>query len=313
MSDPVARVLERLDGARRAGRGWIARCPGHDDRSPSLSITQGDDGRVLVKCFAGCSTEAVAAAIELRLPDLFADANRRDTYHPPAPSPTRSARPKTVPPSPAALGALIADLSLGPLGEAELRRRGIEPELGRAYGLRSAETGADRALVRHHLAGWWPAHWSPAALVIPYMTEAEHVAHVRLRRLDGDTRPRYLCPPGGAARIPWRLEALGAPRPLELVVVEGELDALVLVSRGIEAIATGGAAPGPDVLYGVVSRADECARLVIWSDDDKAGDTLAEKLTQLLADRWGPSWVRSHVRRRRSAHDACELAAAGAL
>ncbi len=49
---------------RRAGSGYSACCPAHDDRKPSLSINDGEDGRVLVKCFAGCSQEAVIDALK---------------------------------------------------------------------------------------------------------------------------------------------------------------------------------------------------------------------------------------------------------
>lgn len=65
------RVLERLDGARRSGSGWTARCPSHEDRHASLSVGEGDDGRVLVTCFAGCDAESIVAALGLDLRDLF--------------------------------------------------------------------------------------------------------------------------------------------------------------------------------------------------------------------------------------------------
>jgi hypothetical protein len=66
--DALRRVLERLDGVKRAGRGYIARCPAHDDRNPSLSVRLGDHGRVLLKCHAGCEYAAIAAALELKRP-----------------------------------------------------------------------------------------------------------------------------------------------------------------------------------------------------------------------------------------------------
>jgi hypothetical protein len=50
-------------GARRSGRGWTARCPAHADRTPSLSISEGVDGKVLVKCHAGCEQDAVIDAL----------------------------------------------------------------------------------------------------------------------------------------------------------------------------------------------------------------------------------------------------------
>ena len=78
---PIDRLLEHLDGVRRSGRGWTARCPAHNDKTPSLSIAEGDDGRVLLNCFAGCETSSVIAALGLELADLFAeDGNDRSFY-----------------------------------------------------------------------------------------------------------------------------------------------------------------------------------------------------------------------------------------
>ena len=73
-SEPVARVLSRVQAAKPNGRGWMARCPAHDDRTPSLSIAQGDDGRVLLHCHAGCEHRAIAAALDLNEQDLFPPA-----------------------------------------------------------------------------------------------------------------------------------------------------------------------------------------------------------------------------------------------
>jgi 5S rRNA maturation endonuclease (ribonuclease M5) len=61
---------KRLE-ARQSGQGWIARCPAHEDRRASLSISPGRDDRVLLKCHAGCPTEAVVAALGLHLSDLM--------------------------------------------------------------------------------------------------------------------------------------------------------------------------------------------------------------------------------------------------
>ncbi len=51
---------------RRAGRGWKAKCPAHDDHTPSLSISAGHDGIVLFKCHAGCSQPQVIDALRNR-------------------------------------------------------------------------------------------------------------------------------------------------------------------------------------------------------------------------------------------------------
>src|SRR3990172_781756 len=50
---------------------WQAQCPSHEDRHPSLKVREAEDGRVLVKCFSGCQTEDVLAAMGLQWTDLF--------------------------------------------------------------------------------------------------------------------------------------------------------------------------------------------------------------------------------------------------
>lgn len=72
----VDNLLSRLDRVKRTGAGrWIARCPSHDDRSPSLSIRELDDGRILLHCFAGCDVQSVLTAAGLSLDDLFPPRN----------------------------------------------------------------------------------------------------------------------------------------------------------------------------------------------------------------------------------------------
>ena len=67
-------VLERLVGVHRARRGWAARCPAHEDRTPSLSISLGDQGQVLLYCFAGCALERILARLNLTVRDLYPGA-----------------------------------------------------------------------------------------------------------------------------------------------------------------------------------------------------------------------------------------------
>ena len=70
-TNPTERLLERLDGVKETSAGrYMARCPAHDDKSPSLSVS-GKDGKLLVHCFAGCDAEEIMAAVDLTLADLF--------------------------------------------------------------------------------------------------------------------------------------------------------------------------------------------------------------------------------------------------
>ncbi len=74
--DPLDLVLSKLGPRKPSGKGFLARCPAHEDRRESLSITRGDDGKALLKCHAGCSVEAICAALGLHMRDLFANDGR---------------------------------------------------------------------------------------------------------------------------------------------------------------------------------------------------------------------------------------------
>lgn len=65
--------LSRLDGVRSRGTRWSSRCPAHADKSPSLSVSEGDKG-VLLKCWAGCTVEEICRSLGIEQRDLFFDA-----------------------------------------------------------------------------------------------------------------------------------------------------------------------------------------------------------------------------------------------
>lgn len=88
--NPVELVLSKLQDPKSSGSGgWAARCPAHRDRNPSLSLSEGEDGRALIHCHSGCSTESVVKALGLKLADLM--PARSATRANPVPRPT--ARP----------------------------------------------------------------------------------------------------------------------------------------------------------------------------------------------------------------------------
>ena len=70
----ILTFLNYLDKVKKTGADkWQACCPGHDDKSPSMAIKAGDYNRILLHCFAGCSTEEITGALGLKLTDLFPD------------------------------------------------------------------------------------------------------------------------------------------------------------------------------------------------------------------------------------------------
>lgn len=79
---PIDNVLPRLEKLKQVNQDkWTALCPAHGDRNPSLSVRELDDGKVLLKCWAGCSAEEIVSALGLHLRDLFPDS-RHQSYGP---------------------------------------------------------------------------------------------------------------------------------------------------------------------------------------------------------------------------------------
>lgn len=80
MSNPspqTQRVLDRLDAVRRTSAGWQARCPcRNDDANPSLSVAEGDNGKVMMFCHRGagaCSFEEICKSIDISPVELMGD------------------------------------------------------------------------------------------------------------------------------------------------------------------------------------------------------------------------------------------------
>lgn len=73
LSSKTDQLLNKLDRVKQTGQGkWLAQCPAHDDKSPSLAIKEVGD-RILVHCFAGCGVTEVLSAVGLEMTDLFPD------------------------------------------------------------------------------------------------------------------------------------------------------------------------------------------------------------------------------------------------
>ena len=71
MKGLAEKLLAQIDGVRATGQDrWVAKCPAHEDRTPSLAIREVDEC-LLIYCFAGCSTYDVISAAGLDLSDLF--------------------------------------------------------------------------------------------------------------------------------------------------------------------------------------------------------------------------------------------------
>lgn len=114
-------LLNRLDKVKTTGPGrWVACCPAHPDKRPSLHIKECDDGRVLVHCFIGCSVGAILAAVGLEFSDLFPEKLDLSDHHKPAeraPFPAKDV-----------LRTLVGEATIVAIAAGMLRSQGFLPE-----------------------------------------------------------------------------------------------------------------------------------------------------------------------------------------
>lgn len=75
----VDELLLKLSDVRRSGANWQARCPAHEDTTASLSVSIGRENRILFKCFAGCTTDAIRTALGLSWAQLLPDRHATPT------------------------------------------------------------------------------------------------------------------------------------------------------------------------------------------------------------------------------------------
>ena len=229
----IDEFLGRLEKVKKNGTGWMARCPVHDDRHACLSVGVGDDERLLLICFAGCTAEAIVAALGLTMRDLFTD--RAPPPGSPATVQRWSAKPHPSTDSGVAGGSdqggvapLHADqegLRVRPLGctlEAYAEAKGLPVDFLRSLGLTDAKY-SDAPAVR-----------------MPYVDADGHEQAVRFRiAVDGEDKFRWkkrskLCLYG--------LSRLRNARERGYVVlVEGESCAQTLWLHGFPALGIPGA------------------------------------------------------------------------
>lgn len=132
-------LLSKLAKVRPTGRHrWQACCPAHEDTSPSMVITETDDGRVLVHCFAGCGVDEIVGAVGLELSDLFPP---RDTHARPDHRPWRAADLITI----AAREALIVSVAASILAKGrpltDTDRQRLQTASARLQGIHNAVHG----------------------------------------------------------------------------------------------------------------------------------------------------------------------------
>lgn len=199
-------VLERLSGVKPTGLNqWVARCPAHEDKHASMSVAQGREG-VVVCCHAGCSTGVIADAIGVPLKQWFdAPTQKQDA----------PARKPDALPTASTLNQWAMRLANNPRLLARIREvRGWTP----------------KALVELGVG------WDGQRFVFPIVDETNTL--VNIVRYVPNGQPKSL----GLRHRPRGLFPAPEKAPTGVLwVVEGEPDAITLVSLGVPAIGVPGA------------------------------------------------------------------------
>jgi putative DNA primase/helicase len=283
----TAETIARALAGHRAGATWMARCPVHEDRSPSLSISAGKDGKVLVRCHAGCDQRDVIAALQKR--GLWQTTgrglgisrnHRRRIADEPDADPLK--------PSAAALAIWQASRAVaGTTVATYLRSRGLD--------LPASPPLRFHAGLKHPLGGVWPAM---VALVTHGATGSPIAVHrTFLAREGGGKAPvdpaKMMLGPcsGGAVRL-------------------GEAGAALMVGEGIETClavmqATGNAAWAALSTSGLRSLdlPRDIREVIVLADGDEPGEAAAQE----CAKRWQREGRRVRIARPPQGMDFNEL------
>jgi DNA-binding transcriptional ArsR family regulator len=236
---------------RNGERHVLAHCPAHDDRTPSLSLTEKADGTLLWKCFAGCSQDAVREALE-RLAGV-----RPATARPIAPRNGRTGKRSTPPYRPVRLGELAEAKQL----DAEKIRAWHAHEIPAGHAPEAPNGGI--AIPYRNANG--DLH------TIQYRLTKEKVEGVdRFKWRTGDTRILYGL---------WRLPEWGDADTLYLC--EGTSDTWTLWHADLPALGIPSATYWREEWWREVEGFE---RIVLIADADKAGKDLAKTLAETCPD-----------------------------
>jgi putative DNA primase/helicase len=260
----TAEALARALGGRKSGSSWMARCPAHDDREPSLAISDAHSGRTLVRCHSGCDQWSVISALRAR--GLWTDAPSRSL--------ARFGRSVERKPGREELTRVAAALAIwsssksarGTIVEHYLRSRGIA--------LRVPDALRFHAKLKHPSGGHWPA-------VVALVTKGADGRPIALHRtfLDRDG--------GGKAPVDPAKMMLGPCRGGAVRL--GEAGGALMVGEGIETClaamqATGNAAWAALSTSGLRSLdlPRDVRDVIVLADGDEPGEAAAQD----CARRW---------------------------
>lgn len=274
-------LLDRLADVSEESDGWLAVCPGHADSKPSLRVSVGQTGKVLLKCRAGCTTEHVLDSLGMDMTDLTHMAQGDAT-------PPTTARSTSAQATPGAIAGLA------------MRLDGYEQAIGQysedphpadpAYAYAIERFGlSDGDIARLGLGYTDDLGGNVPRLVVPFRTPQGVARNFQARALDPSAKVRWQGPksPEGGSWSPlgWFPGESGWS---EVVIAEGPGDALTAAAVGYDTIGVAGAARvNNPAIVAEIAQWTMGRPVVIAGDGDAAGRqfsaTLAKGLIELGA------------------------------
>jgi len=252
-SSAMVRIVEALvaHGCAQSADGSQWQCPAHEDRTPSLGVSQAEtDGRVLLHCFAGCAVEDVVAALDLTMADLFV---RR-----PAKKRRAAATKAAVAKTSAAAAATKAVVS-APAKKDKLAA-GRRPKLGRIVA--TYDYVDESGTLIYQVCRFDPKDF-------------------RVRRPDPASATDWSYSLAGVDRVPYRLPSVQSVAPGGAVwIAEGEADADALAECGVVATTNAG---GAGKWLDGWAHYFATKNITIWADDDEPGMRHARQVHDSLA------------------------------
>ena len=298
MTTTLADLLPHLKGVRKSGDQYVALCPAHDDRRPSLSIAQGDDGHLLLYCHAGCTFEQIIAA-------LPAGARGQGSGTSPwslAPSPCFQPPPTPAPPDAAWQGR-----AWDRLRDAVDRLMSQEGERARAW---LHGRGLTDATIAHAMLGYFPVdHWEqaylwgldgddpifiPRGILIPWLGLGSFWALEIRRPLTpaqaADGHPTYHSIRGSVKQLLGGVDDITPGKPV--ILVEGMFDRLSLHQAAADLVTPCALGTARGAQYAPwLLRLTTAPQVLVALDRDTAGDAAAPFWLDALgprAVRWQP-------------------------
>jgi len=269
-------LLGRLDDVEETADGWLVHCPAHDDSQQSLRLTVSDQGKVLVRCRAGCPTPKVVEALGMTMRDL-ATMTAGDV------DPSKHTVSQDVPAAPGEVAALAVRLD----GFSAALQGETHSGAADAFAYARDRFGVTAEDARRLGLGYSEDLGGGSRLVVPFRDLAGVARGFQARALDPGASVRWLGPksPEGAswAKVGY-FPGLGGYD--EVLITEGPGDALTGAAAGFDTIGVRGAglASNAAVIDAIVEQT-EGRPVIVAGDGDIAGRRFASSLAEVLIDR----------------------------